>query len=344
MKVMVTGSEGYIGAVMVPVLQDAGHEVVGLDTAWYPRTLGEPPSGYELVRADVRDVDGPVFDGFDAVVHLAALSNDPLGEIGGNLTDEINHRASVRIAELARHAGVERFVFASSCSLYGAGGDDLLDEEADTAPVTAYGHSKIDAERNLSTLATDDFSPTYMRNATAFGYSPRLRVDIVVNNLVGHAIASGQVLMTSDGTPWRPLVHVDDISRATAALLDAPRERIHDRAYNIGSTSVNHQIREIADLVAEAVEGTEVTLGAEASADVRDYKVDFSRLGEDLPDFAIEWSLVDGIEQLVDAYRRYGFDGAALDGPNFTRIRRIRELLDAGRLDTDLRWRPEAGA
>lgn len=338
MKVLVTGSEGYIGAVMVPVLQEAGHEVVGLDTVWYPASLGPAPSDHEVIRADVRDVTTEHLDGFDAIVHLAALSNDPLGDLGGDITDEINHRASVSLARTARDAGVERFVFASSCSLYGAGGDDLLDEDAATAPVTAYGHSKIDTEHGLTELAGDDFSPTSMRNATAFGYSPHLRVDIVVNNLVGHAIATGQVLMTSDGTPWRPLVHIADISGAALAILEAPREVVHDRAFNIGSTSVNHQIREIAELVAESVDGTEVAFGTDASPDVRDYKVDFSRLAQDLPDFSIQWSLVDGIEEMVEAYQRHGFDQESLTGPSFIRLRRIRQLLDAGQLDDRLRW------
>jgi len=343
-EILLTGHDGYIGTVMSDYLEDAGHRVVGLDTSLYGECVfgsgaGSGPS--EVLPLDVRDVDGRHLEGVDAVVHLAALSNDPLGNLDPDLTYDINHRASVRLARLARQAGVERFVFASSCSLYGVSGDqDMLDETAEFNPITPYGESKVMVERDLSQLADDGFSPTYMRNATVYGVSPRLRADIVVNNLVGLAHATGEILMKSDGTPWRPLVHVEDVCRAFLAALEASRETVHDEAFNVAPRGENYQIREIAELVAEAMPETRIAFADDAGPDPRNYRVDCSKLAETLSAFDPQWTVPDGVEELRDAYRRHGLNERDLDH-RYVRLSRIDELREEGRLDDALRWRGE---
>lgn len=338
MRVLVTGHDGYIGAVLVPLLVESGHDVVGLDTGFYTGSMGEPMK-VPAIRADVREVDKTVFEGFDGVVHLAALSNDPLGNLNPDLTYSINHRASIRTAQAARDAGVERFVFASSCSLYGAAkGGRPLDETAPFNPVTPYGESKILVEQELTKLATDDFSPTYLRNATAYGFSPRLRADLMVNNLVGHAYTTGRVLIMSDGTPWRPLVHVEDIARAALAALEAPREAVHDAAFNIGRNEENYQVRQVADLVAEIVPNSKVAYAAGATGDDRDYRVSFDKAASVLPGFQPQWTVRKGIEELLDAYSRHGLTEEVFLGPDFVRLKAISALVDAGWLDAELRW------
>lgn len=339
MRVLITGHLGYLGVEMTTRMLALGHDVVGLDTDYYAGCdFLAPPDDVPGLRVDLRDVEPAHLDGFDAVAHLAALSNDPLGDLNPNLTYDINLDASVRLARAAKAAGVPRFLFSSSCSLYGAGGDGLLDEEAAFNPVTPYGESKVRVEQALADLADETFSPVYLRNATAFGLSRRLRADIVVNNLVGHAVTTGKVLLQSDGTPWRPLVHVFDISHAFEQALVAPREAIHNQAFNVGMTSENYRIRDIADAVAEVVPDCEVSFAEGASSDARDYRVDFTKIADQLPGYAPEWTLRRGIEQLYGGYAD-AMTPERFSGPTFYRLRTIEERLDRQELDADLRWR-----
>ena len=340
MRILVTGHDGYIGAVMVPLLEQAGHEVVGLDTGFF-EDCGFPSyrgSSIEASKMDVRDAQVGMLSGFHAVVHLAALSNDPLGDLDADLTYAINYRASVRLAEMARAAGIERFVFASSCSLYGVQGEGMLDETAPFNPLTPYGESKILAEREISALATDDFSPTFMRNATVYGASPRLRTDVVVNNLVGHAVTTGEVLILSDGTPWRPLVHVQDASNACRAVLESSREVIHNQAFNVGRTQENYQVREVAELVEANVPGSRVRYADEGGPDPRNYRVSCEKLETSLPDYQPTWTVEKGVKEVRDALEENRVLGPDFQGPRYFRIRRIRSLLEDGRLSAELRW------
>jgi nucleoside-diphosphate-sugar epimerase len=343
-KVLVTGHDGYIGRVLVAFLRDAGHEVAGLDAGFFDGCdFGPAPEAVPARRLDVRDADAGALVGFDAVVHLAALSNDPLGDLNPDVTYAINGRASVRLAALAREAGVPRFLFSSSCSLYGAGSEEAeLDETAAFHPVTAYGHSKILAEQGISALADDRMSPTYLRNATVYGVSSRLRADLVVNNLVGYAVTTGEVLLKSDGSPWRPLIHVEDVARAFLAVLEADRDRVHDEAFNVGRPGENYRIRQVAEAVAAEVAGSRVGFAEGASPDLRNYRVDFGKLATRLPAFRPRWTVREGVRELAGAYRRHGLDAEGFLGPRYLRIRRIRELQAAGRVDDALRWRPEA--
>ncbi|MFE9649185.1 NAD-dependent epimerase/dehydratase family protein [Streptomyces sp. NPDC006365] len=343
MRVLLTGHQGYLGTVMAPVLAAAGHEVVGLDAGLFADcVLGPPPADPPGQRVDLRDVTAEHVAGVDAVIHLAALSNDPLGSLAPDLTYDINHHASVRLARLARDAGVRRFLYASTCSVYGAAGDpdlsNLVSEEAPLRPVTPYAESKVRVEDDLHALADGDFTPVFMRNATAFGYSPRLRADIVLNNLVGHALLSGEVRVLSDGTPWRPLVHAADIARAFAAALTAPREAVHDRAFNIGSEINNVTVAEIAEQVAEAVSGSKVVITGENGADPRSYRVDFSRFRAAVPGFDCEWTVKQGALELADAYRKHGLTLEDFER-RFTRLAVLRAASDSGTVDDTLRWR-----
>ncbi|MEU2503401.1 NAD-dependent epimerase/dehydratase family protein [Streptomyces sp. NPDC007863] len=340
MRVLLTGHQGYLGTVMAPVLAAAGHEVVGLDAGLFADcVLGPAPSDPAGHRVDLRDVTAEHVAGVDAVIHLAALSNDPLGSLAPELTYAINHRASVRLARLARDAGVRRFLYASTCSVYGAaGGDELVGEDAPLRPVTPYAESKVRVEDDLHALADGDFSPVYLRNATAFGFSPRLRADIVLNNLVGHALLSGEVLVLSDGTPWRPLVHAADIAHAFTAALTAPREAVHDRAFNIGSEVNNVTVAEIAEQVAEAVEGSKVVITGETGADPRSYRVDFSRFRAAVPGFDCAWTVKRGALELADAYREHGLGREDFER-RFTRLAVLRAAAGAGAVDDTLRRR-----
>jgi nucleoside-diphosphate-sugar epimerase len=338
MKVLVTGHRGYIGTEMVPVLRDAGHEVVGLDIGLYDGCdFVSPPDDVDSIDIDLRDVLPEHLEGLDAVAHLAALSNDPLGNLSSDLTYDINLHASVRLAEAAKDAGVGRFLFASSCSLYGAGGDGLLDEHAEFNPVTPYGESKVRVEQEVSKLADETFSPVYLRNATAYGVSRRLRADVVVNNLVGHAVATGRVLLQSDGSPWRPLVHIRDIIAAFSACLVAPRESIHDQAFNIGKNGENYRIREVAEIVKDVVVGSDVVFAAGASPDTRNYRVDFGKAETELPGFVPQWDLRRGVEELYHAFTSAGLSAEDWDGPRYYRLATVQRRQDAGELDAQLR-------
>jgi nucleoside-diphosphate-sugar epimerase len=339
-RVLVTGHAGYIGAVMVPWLQAAGHEVVGLDSDLFAGCdLGTHRPSAPALHCDLRDVPGAALRGFDAVIHLAAISNDPLGNLNPGCTHEINHRASLRLAELARAAGVRRFLYSSSCSVYGAASpDEVLDETAAFRPLTAYAESKVRVEADLAELACDSFSPTSLRNATVYGVSPRLRGDLVVNNLVGWAFATGRVHLKSDGSPWRPLVHVEDVCRAFASVLVAPRELVHDEAFNVGRPGENHRIRDVAEAVRAALPGSRIDFAADAGPDPRCYRVDFGKLARTLPEFAPAWTVASGVEQLVRAYERVGLRREELEGDRFVRIERILRLIREGRLGPDLRW------
>jgi nucleoside-diphosphate-sugar epimerase len=339
MRVLVTGHKGYIGTVMVPMLLARRHEVVGLDNGLFaectfPGTIEEVPE----IRKDIRDVDLDDLRGFDAVIHLAGLSNDPMSDLDPHLTYEINHLASVRLAEFAREAGVERFVFSSSCSNYGQAGDDLVTEEAELHPVTAYGHSKVLVERDVAPLATPEFSPTFLRNATVYGASARLRGDLVLNNLVAWAATTGKVLLKSDGTPWRPIVHVEDVVRAFIAVLDAPRELVHNQAFNVGRTSENYRISQIAEIVRQTVPGSRVEFDGGAGPDKRCYRVDFSKMERVLPAFQPCWDASQGAVQLYQAYQRARLRANDIEAPRYKRLEHLKQLIRSGRLATDLRW------
>ncbi|MCB1184609.1 SDR family oxidoreductase [bacterium] len=339
MKVLVTGHRGYIGTVLVPLLLDHDHEVHGLDTDLFRACTfdGEIADIPETI-GDVREADIDLVRGYDAIIHLAGLSNDPLGDYNPSLTEDINHQGSLRLAKLAKEAGVGRFLFASSCSNYGGGGQDFLDENARFNPVTPYGVSKVEVERDVAPLASDDFSPTFLRASTAYGMSPRIRFDLVVNNLTAWAFTTGEVHLKSDGTPWRPLVHVEDIGRAYVALLEADRELVHNKAFNVGTTSENYQIREVAEIVHDVVPNCEIGFAEGAEPDKRCYRVDCNLLSRTIHGFKPQWTVRRGVEQLYEAYKRVGITLEDFEGPRFKRIGHVKQLLDGGRLDNTLRW------
>lgn len=340
MKVLVTGSHGYIGTVLVPMLNEKGHEVVGLDTDYYARcTFTGTVPDVMTIRMDVRDVEKHDIEGFDAIVHLAGLSNDPLGDYRPQLTEDINEKASIRLAQIAKKVGVKRFLFASSCSNYGAAGDDFLTEEASFNPVTPYGISKVRVELAVAKMAGKNFSPTFIRASTAYGVSPRLRFDLVTNNLTAWAFTTGRVYLKSDGSPWRPIVHIEDISRAYIAALHAPLETVHNEAFNVGTTTENYQIREIAEMVKEIVPGCKIDYAPDAGPDERCYRVDCNKIARVLHDFKPQWTARRGIEQLYEAYKKVGLTVEEFEGSKYMRIAHIKKLIDEGRLDENLRWK-----
>lgn len=339
MKVLVTGHRGFIGTVMVPMLQEEGFDVTGLDTDLYRYcTYGDEPQDIPTINKDVRHVERADIEGFDAIVHLAALSNDPLGNINPDLTYDINYHASVRLAELAREVGVDRFLFASSCSMYGKAGEDVLDETAEFNPVTPYAKSKVFVERDVSKLATERFSPVFLRNATAYGVSPRIRFDLVINNLVAWAYTTGKILLKSDGTPWRPLVHIEDITQAVICALKAEKSVIHNLAVNVGSNDENYQMKELAQFVKETVPNCEVEYAEDAGPDPRSYRVNFDKIHRVFPDFKTRWTARKGVEQCYESYRRFGLSKDDYEGIRYKRIAHILNLIDQGRLDNNLFW------
>lgn len=340
MRVLVTGHRGYIGSVLTPMLQAKGHEIVGLDSDLFEQCTftGDVPD-VATIRKDVRDVTEKDVAGFEAIIHLAGLSNDPLGDYRPELTEEINERASLRLAEIAKRVGVARFLFASSCSNYGAAGDNFLDEQSDFNPVTPYGLSKVRVEEALHTLADRSFSPTYLRASTAYGVSPRLRFDLVLNNLTAWAVTTGSVFLKSDGTPWRPIVHIEDISRAYIAALEAPRELVYNEAFNVGLTTENYRIREIADMVEDTVPNCRVEYAKDAGPDKRCYRVDCNKIARTLHGFKPQWTARRGVQELYEAYKAVGLSVDDFEGERFKRIAHVKKLVADGRLDEKLRWR-----
>ena len=338
MRVLVAGDRGYIGAVLVPFLRSAGHDIDGLDLGLYEGCdLGPAEDIGARPPVDIRDIRVDQLAGYDAVVCLAALSNDPLGHLNRAATYSVNLDGTLHLARTAKQAGIGRFLFASSCSLYGAAGSAAVAEDAELFPVTPYGETKVLAERELSLLADDSFSPVYLRNATAYGASPRLRLDIVVNNLTAVARTTGEVRLESDGSPWRPLVHIEDISRAFLAALEADREVVHDQAFNVGRPQDNVQVRDIAEMVRDAVPGSKLSFAEGAGPDLRNYRVDFSKLNDTFPDLKLCWTVQTGVDELLGAYERYGLTAEDFASSRFVRLRRINELLSAGTVDEMLR-------
>ncbi|MGH2920903.1 MAG: NAD-dependent epimerase/dehydratase family protein [Gaiellaceae bacterium] len=341
MKILLTGHHGYIGSVAGPLLHAAGHEVTGLDTFFYEGCdLRDEADRVPALRLDLRDADPEALVGHDAIVHLAALSNDPLGDISPELTREVNFEATSRLARAAKEAGVRRFVFSSSCSMYGASEPHRpVDETAPLAPLTAYAESKVLSEKALADLADETFTPVFMRNATAYGVSPRLRVDLVLNNLVGWAFTTGKVKIMSDGTPWRPLIHVEDIARATLAVLEAPREAVRGEAFNVGRAEENYQVRDLAEIVRETVGDCEIEYAGSGDPDPRSYRVDFTKFAQAFPEAGLSWTARGGAREVLNAYREVGLTLEEFEGDRYIRLKHLRLLLDRGELDSQLRWR-----
>lgn len=338
-RVLVTGHHGYIGSVLARMLKRSGYDVTGLDSDFFVsnRFVGEVAEVPSLLR-DLRDIAAADLEGFDAVLHLAALSNDPLGDLNPELTYKINHEASMQLARLAKQASVRRFLFSSSCSMYGAAGPEMLDELAQFNPVTPYAESKVMVERELTSLADQNFSPVFLRNTTAYGVSPFMRFDIVLNNLVAWAFTTGKVTIQSDGTPWRPMIHVEDICGAFIAALEAPREAVHNQAFNVGITEENYQVRELAQVVQETVPGCVIDYSPNGGPDPRSYRVNFGKIKKALPGFQAKWDIRRGAKELYEACCEAGLSFEDFEGPRFKRITHIRKLLADGKLDSRLRW------
>ena len=339
-KVLLTGHKGYIGTRLLPLLLERGHEVIGLDTDLFQDcTFAGDIVGVPEISCDIRDVNREALMDLDAVIHLAGMSNDPLGDYDPALTTEINETASIRLAQFSKSVGVSRFIFASSCSNYGAAGEAFLDEDSSANPVTPYGHSKVNVERAVSPLADENFSPTFLRASTAYGLSPRIRFDLVLNNLTAWAYTTGEVYIKSDGSPWRPIVHVEDIARAYVAALEAPRESVHNRAFNVGTTTENYQVRELAEIVRDVVPNSRVTYAPDAGPDPRCYRVDCNRIALALHEYKPQWTAHRGVEELYNVFCSQGLTLEDFEGERFKRIAHVKKLVQEGRLDSKLRWR-----
>jgi nucleoside-diphosphate-sugar epimerase len=338
-KVLVTGSAGYIGSVLCPIFTAHGHDVVGLDTGYYEGCdFGAYRPEPQRLALDLRDVRSEHLEGFDAIVHLGALSNDPLGDLSPDLTYAINHRATVSLLRAAKVAGVRRFVFASSCAMYGASSNDaLLTEDAPLSPLTPYADSKVRCESVLADFDGDGFSTVAMRNATVYGVSPRLRLDIVLNNLAAWGHVTGRIRLLSDGMSWRPLLHVQDLAKVAVEIVEAPTELVGGKAFNVGSAEQNYLVRDLATMLSE-ITGCEVEFAGDASPDPRSYRVDFSALAAAFPDLVFDWDARRGAEELVSAYRSVGLTQEAFEGRSYVRLRQLRHLLDEHLLDDELRW------
>lgn len=345
-RVLVTGHNGYIGSVMAPYLLQAGYDVVGLDTEYFGECTLVPDLGrVPALRKDIRDVAAADLEGFDAVVHLAALSNDPLGDLNAGWTEDINLAASVRLARLAKTVGVRRFLFSSSCIMYGMSEAEVVTEESPLDPRTDYARTKAGAERAIAALAGDGFSPVFLRNGTVYGLSPRMRFDTVLNNLVGSAVATGRVVVHSDGKPWRPVVHVQDVARLFRAVLDAPDALIHGQVFNAGANHLNYQVIDLARIVARTVPGAELEVVARPGADQRTYRADFGKFADAFPEFRFRWTPEAGAREVYEAFTAIGVSQSTFVDKRFTRLAWLRHLLDAGRLDGALRWtRGKVGA
>lgn len=341
-KVIVTGHNGFIGPHLVRLLKEAGYTVTGIDTNYFDESckFSDYKKPDEEIIKDVRDIEASDLKGAYAICHLAGLSNDPMGALNENLTYDINHKASVDIAKMAKEVGVEKFVFMASCSMYGiADGNVALDETADFAPVTAYAISKVNTEKDVKPLGDDNFSVTFLRNATAYGLSPKLRLDLVVNNLVGWAMTTGEIRIMSDGTPWRPLVHAEDIARATVAVVEAPKKEVNGKSWNVGQNSENFQIKDVAKMVGEVIPNCKVVITGEHGGDSRSYRVDFSKIAKELPGFKPKWKLKEAIKDIYQGYKEFGMDDEHFNGKYFIRLKQLDYLLKENKLDNDLNWK-----
>ena len=339
-KVLITGHDGYIGSVMTPHLQEAGYDVTGLDTGYFSECTLVPGGGkVPVIRKDIRDLAPKDLQGFDAVIHLAALSNDPIGNLNDSWTEDINFRASVTLAELAKAAGVGRYLFSSSCIMYGAANTEVVTEDSPLDPKTEYARSKVKAEEAIRKLAAPGFSPIFLRNGTIYGVSPRMRFDTVFNDLVGSAVTTGKVIVYSDGKPWRPVIHVQDVARMFEAALSAPVEKIHNQAFNAGANALNHQIIELANIAVKTVPGCQLEVVAKTGADQRTYKADFGKFARTFPDFKFKWNVVEGAQELYSAFKRVNLKHSDFTDKKFIRLKWLRHLLDTQRLDQNLRWK-----
>lgn len=340
MRILLTGHRGYIGSVLAELLDAAGHDVVGMDSALYDECTfgGDAPSGIATFRRDIRELSATDLVGIDAVAHLAGVCNDPLGDLLPETTFDINHTATVRLAQVAKASGVRRFIFSSTCSVYGAAGQEWVDESSTPGPITPYGASKWNAECDLRRLASAHFSPVFLRSATAYGFSPRIRFDLVLNNLTAHAFTSGKVLLKSDGMPWRPIVHIEDISRAFLAALEAPVDVVHDEVFNVGITTENYRVREIAQIVEEMVPGARIEYAIGAGPDKRSYRVDCSKISRFLPNFKPQWTARRGVRELYDKYSEHGLATEDFEGVRYQRLAYLQSLMARGAIDGSLRW------